>query len=77
MLKLLKLGTYFNMLVFIGHFLSFVRVSLWKFSEMQCVCTLWFCFLPIFWGREFACSLETSTIDAALLSHRWSKVCSQ
>ena len=30
--------------------------------------------LAIFWGREFAYTLETSTINTALLSHRWSSV---
>jgi len=44
---------------------------------MQCVCTLWFCFLPILWWREFAYTLETSTINTALLPHQWSKVCTQ
>jgi len=39
----------------------------------QCVCTLWCCFLPIFWGREFGYTLETSTINTILLSHQWSE----
>jgi len=36
--------------VFLRNFYSFVRVFL--ISEMQCVCTLWFCFLPIFCSEE-------------------------
>ena len=54
----------------------FFRVPLWKLSEMQCVCTLWFCFLPSS-EEEFAYTLETSTINSALLSHQWSNVCTQ
>jgi len=46
-------------------------------EKMQCVCTLWFCFLLIFWRREFAQTLETSTINTVLLSCKWSKICSQ
>jgi len=33
--------------------------------------------LAIFWGREFAYTIETSTINTALLSHQWSKVYTQ
>jgi len=33
--------------------------------------------LPIFLGREFAYIFESSTINIVLLSHQWSKVCSQ
>jgi len=74
MLELWKLGRSFKMLLFLRHFLSFVRVPLWMFSEMECVCMLSFCFLPIFWGIEFACTLETLTINTVLSSHQWSKV---
>jgi len=31
--------------------------------------------LVVFWWREFAYTLETSTINTALLSHQRSKVC--
>ena len=34
-------------------------------------------FAYIFWGREFAQTFATSTINTALLSHQWSKACSQ
>jgi len=78
MLELSKLARSFKMLVFLRQFVyPFVRVPLWKFSDIQCVCTLWFCFLPIFWGREFAYIHETSKINTAWLPHKWNKICSQ
>ena len=43
---------------------------------MQCVYAL-ILILAIFWGKEFAYTLETSTINTALLSHQWSTVCTQ
>jgi len=46
------------MLLFVRHFSIIFRAPLWKFSEMQCVYTLWFYFLPIFWGREFTYTLN-------------------
>ena len=46
--KYAGIGKSFKMLVtyLSGIFYPFFRVPLWQSSEMQCVCALWFCFLP-------------------------------
>jgi len=46
---------------------------------LECsVCSRLVLFLAyIFWGREFAQTFATSIINTALLSHQWSKACSQ
>jgi len=62
--------------LFLRHFFILLFVYHWKFPEMQCVYAL-ILFLAIFWRREFAYTLETSTINTALLSHQWSNVCTQ
>jgi len=59
----------FFILLFMYHSEHFLECS---------VCLRLVLFLAyIFWGREFAQTFATSIIKTALLSHQWSKACSQ
>jgi len=59
----------FFILLFMYHSENFQKCS---------VCLRLLLFLAYsFWGREFAQTFETSKINTALLSHQWSKACSQ
>jgi len=55
-------------------FILFSCTTLNIFRNAVCVSTF-ILLLAVFWWREFAYTLETSTINTALLSCQWSKVC--
>ena len=67
-LEVSKLGRSFKCWYFCDIFYPFVRIPLWKFSEMQCVYAL--ILFRIFWGREFSCTFETLAINTVLFTHQ-------
>jgi len=80
MLKLSKLERSLKMMVFLRHFLSVCScITLKFFRNAVCVYALilFLAYLLIKRVRVTAYALEKSIINAALLSHQWSKVCSQ